>query len=539
MKNLINIFLLCVSFLSCDILRDGFFEVKSWTPGEGFYDSSAVQTVTLEFTLEPDKNSVERSFSLSEEGQTIAGHFTWQGRRMIFTPAAPLVPNRDYSVILKTEAHDNKGLSLDKQFEKVFTTRDGGTRPFLISTVPEENGIIEEKRGVVTLVFSVPLLRNSLQNLSFTPSISGVWALNDGESEAYFTPSEDWANDRAYRLVIPSSLLSIKEMEAGRSNTLHFSVGTDHEPPELLAVSALNTDGDAAFTLAVIKTNAVNGAPSGDEAAVENSGWEKEYRICFVFSEPVDGASVASALSCDPSLGFISETPPGYSDTWCFRFSPPPVYGELYTVSLRQTVRDGSGNTMEKNVRIYIRADGEYSKPPVLRGMRFLKKRGLPVEPVVSDDEPLDDDPIDQNDEPLTLPDELITFSPDVLFANFPVDSGYYLFDKAVDTWIELYFETATGASVDLISLMEKFKCNVTNGAITFSPRLVRDKDFSVEEPSPGWEDYCRVEIRGVLTNHPYMGTVTFEVGAGLKDNEGNKSAEASRILLNISGENR
>jgi hypothetical protein len=504
---LFSIFLLCVSSMSCDILRDGFFEVKSWTPGEGFHDSSTVQTVTLEFTLEPDKNSVERSFSLSEDGQTTAGHFAWEGRRMIFTPAVPLVPNRDYSVILKTEAHDDKGLSLDRQFETVFTTRDGGMRPFLISTVPEENGIIGEKRGIVTLVFSGPLLRNSLQNFSFTPSISGVWALNDGESEACFTPSEDWANDRAYRLAIPSSLLSIKELEAGRSNALHFSVGTDHEPPELLAVSAIDDNGETALTLAVIKTNAVNGAPSGDEAVVENSGWEKDYRICFVFSEPVDGASVASALSCEPSLGFISETPPGYSDTWYFRFSNQPVYGELYTVSLRQTIRDGSGNTMEKNIRIYIRADGEYSKPPVLRGMRFPKNPGLS--------------------------NNLLTFSPDILFADFPIESDYYLFDKGIDTWMELYFETAPGASVNLISLMDKFKCGITNGAINFSPRSMHDTDFTIEEPVPGWEDYCRVEIRGTLTNHPFSGTVTLEVGAGLKDNAGNKSAEAARILLN------
>jgi len=506
MKHLHIIFLLCVSLLSCDILRNGFFEVKSWSPGDGFHDSNSVQTVTLEFSLEPDKNSVERSFSLSENGQNLAGHFSWQGRLMIFTPSSPLAPNKDYSVTLKTDAHDDKGLSLERQFEKVFTTRETGERPYLIGTAPEEGGIIEEKRGVVTLVFSGQLLRNSLQSLSFFPSVSGVWALNEDGGSASFTPSEDWANGRAYRLVIPSSLLSVKELEAGRSSTLHFSVGTDHEPPELLTVSALNNNGETALVLAFIETNAVNGAIAADVAAVENTGWEKPYRICFVFSEPVDSASVASALSCEPSLGFVSETPPGYSDTCIYRFSEPPVYGTLYAVSLRQTVRDSSGNTMGKNARMFIRADGEYSKPPFLRGMRF------PKAPALSE--------------------ELINFSPEILFADFPVESEYYLFDKGTETWIELYFETASGASVDLVSLMDRFKCNVTNGALHFSPRSISDTAFTVEAPVSGWDDYCRIEIRGVLTNHPYMGMVTFEVGSGFKDSLGNLSAETSRILL-------
>jgi hypothetical protein len=506
MKRLIIIYLLCFSFLSCDILRDGFFEVESWSPGDGFHDSSAIQTITLDFSLEPDRNSVERSFSLSEDGQTIAGHFAWLRRRMIFTPNAPLAANKDYGIILKTDAHDDKGLSLERQFEKVFTTRDGGTRPYLIGVQPEEGGIIEEKRGVVMLSFSAPLLRNSLQGLSFSPTVSGVWALDEGGCNSFFTPSEDWQNDRSYRLVIPSSLMSAKELEAGRSNTLHFSIGTDHTPPELLAVSALNANGDAALTLAAVETNAVNGAIAQGQAATENTGWEKNYRICFVFSEPVDGASVASALSCEPSLGFIPETPPGYNDTFIFRFSTEPVYKELYTVSLRQTVRDNSGNTMEKNLRWNIRADGEYSKPPVLRGMRFLK-----------------------NPE---LSDGLISFSTDILFADFPVESDFYLFEKGIETWIELYFETASGASVDLVSLMDKFKCSVTNGALHFSPRSMRDSSFTSDAPASGWEDYCRVEIRGVLTNHPYTGMVTFEVGTGLKDSLGNKSADTSRILL-------
>ena len=162
----IVVFLLFI--LSCDILRNGLFEVSGWNPGSGYHLPSSVE-IALAFSLEPDRNSVERAFSLSENGNVLAGHFSWKGNRMIFTPASPLVLNRDYLVVLKTDAHDTKGLNMERQFEGVFTTRNGAGRPLLLGTVPVDGGIIAETRGRVELLFSSPMNRSSLQNLSFSP----------------------------------------------------------------------------------------------------------------------------------------------------------------------------------------------------------------------------------------------------------------------------------------------------------------------------------------------------------------------------------
>jgi len=507
---------ICATLLSCDILRNGIFEVSSWSPGEGYHDPALTNKIALDFSLEPDRNSAERAFSLNEDGRSIAGHFSWQTNRMIFTPAVPLAVNKVYTIILKTEAQDIKGLSLERQFEVVFTTRYGGGRPALLAAVPEDGTVMQAERGTVELLFSGPLDRDSLQNLSFSPSISGVWNLEENQCRAVFTPSENWQNGRSYRLTIGAAVQSELEVEAGRGYMLHFVAGTDHEPPELLSASALDENGADAMILAV-----------AGETATENTGWERNYRLCLVFSEAVDTSSVSSALSCEPSLGLILETAPGYSDTVVYRFNDVPVYNSSYTISLRNSVKDMAGNTLETkdnteangtaetngntgaSLIYYIRADGENSRPPLLRGLRFPKTPGSSRS--VSD---------------------LITFTPELLFADFPVESGNYVFDRGVDTWIELYFETAPNASVDLLSLMDRFKFSATNGALSFSPRLMNNSSFSVEDPAPGWEDFCRVEIRGVLTNHPYTGMVTIEVGAGLRDSLGNKSAEALRVLL-------
>jgi len=503
----------CVSLLSCDILRNGIFEVSDWSPGKGYHDPALTRSIALDFSLEPDRNSAERAFSLSDGDRSIAGHFSWRTNRMIFTPAVPLAVNKVFTITLKTDAQDTKGLSLERQFEAVFTTRYGGGRPALLATVPEDGGILQAERGTVELLFSGPLDRNSLQNLSFSPSISGVWSIEENQCRAVFTPSENWQNDRAYRLNIAAAVQSAVELEAGRNYTLHFSAGTDHDPPELLSASALDENGAEARVLAI-----------AGETAAENTGWERNYRLRLVFSEEVDTASVSSALSCEPSLGLILETEPGYSDTVVYRFNDVPVYGASYTIVLRNSVKDRAGNTLETkrsteangntgaSLIWYIRADGENSMPPVLRGLRFPKVPGSSG--------------------------DLITFAPDRLFADFPVESGNYAFDRGVETWIELYFETVPNASVDLLSLMDRFRFSATNGALSFSPRLmispheIAGSSFSVGDPASGWDQFYRVEIRGVLTNHPYAGMVTVEVGAGLRDSLGNKSAEAFRFLL-------
>jgi hypothetical protein len=238
----------------------------------------------------------------------------------------------------------------------------------------------------------------------------------------------------------------------------------------------------------------------------ENNGWEKDYKIGLQFSKPVDSMSVVSALNCEPGLGMVSEMPPGYYDFISFRFSDTPSFDSSYIITLGKTVRDRYGNTIAEKILWRIKADGEKSKPPQLIGLRCPK-------------------------DPASLSDLLI-YRPEDIFDDFPIEGGNYSYDRGVNAWMELYFETAPGSALDLLSLMDRFRFSATNGALSFSPRSVAVSGFSVTNPVPLWENRYRVEIRGVMTNHPYTGMVTIEIGAGLTDNLGNKSAEAQRFLL-------
>jgi len=479
-----------VPVMSCDLLRDASFEVIAWSPGPGFHDED-ISELSLIFSLDPDRVSVERSFSLSENGSTVNGLFIWEGSKLIFRPHTPLGKNADYLITLKTDAQDRKGLSLERQFEAAFTTRPESARPLPLETIPPEGGILLGERDRVELLFSVPLARNSLTNLSFVPSIAGVWSLEGGGRRACFTPSESWTVDREYRLTLGSALASDTGLSAGREYTLHFSAGLDREAPALLFARGEDA-GAARITLS---------------ESAENAGWERKWKLALYFSEQVNLSSLSDALSCEPALGLVLDTAPGFSDTAVFSFSETPVYGTSFMLKLAKGVKDRAGNTSTTAGTWKIRADGINSKPPAFMGIR------IPLEPGEADEKPR-------------------VYSRADLLEDLPLSETFFPFDLAVPVWIELYFETAPAASPVLFSLMDRFTIGATNNALGFSPREFRVSGFTMTEAAAGWESMVRVELRGMLTNRPYMGMISFECGQGLEDSLGNISTESFRILL-------
>ncbi|MDR2047845.1 MAG: Ig-like domain-containing protein [Treponema sp.] len=487
-----------IFFPSCDLLRNGPFEVSGWSPGEGIHDPPP--SVSLWFSLEPDRSSVERSFSLTEDGTAVSGVFGWDASRLIFVPSAPLEKNRDYLIGLGTDAQDTGGLSLERRFEASFSTRPESARPVFLESFPPDCGILAGERETIRLVFSEAMDIASFGVFSFSPSVSGLWSLEDSGRGAVFTPQENWITGKNYRLTVDAEIKSEYGLGLGRQTIIHFSAGLDTECPRLVSASVPGGENSPPRFL---EADPGNGC--------ENSLWERDSRLEFVFSEPVDSASVVSALSCEPSPGFVLQSPPGYGDRHVLRPASAPAWGSSFVLELGNSVKDRSGNTLAEKYRYNIRADGPNSKPPSLAGIR------LPLVFAEADTDP-------------------VVYRPEDLFAPLSLESSVFPFDTETDFLIELYFDTAGGpldfAGIDPFSLMEKFGVSVTNNALVFSPREIKLSGFSVPEPVSGWETFSRAEIRGVLKNQPYGGMVTIQIAQGLADSFGNQSAEVFRILL-------
>jgi hypothetical protein len=483
-------------FCSCDILRDSPFEVTGWTPGAGYHSQTENLTVSLVLSHESDKSKTEDAFSLTRDSARVKGLFSWEGRRLIFRPLSPLEANRDYRITLETGAQDREGLSLENKFEASFTTRPPGARPRVLAVEPGWDGIMPENRGILRLTFSEPVTINSCTaSVSFSPSPGGSWRLEDEGRTAAFTPFEAWQTGVRYNLKIAANFSDALGRTLGEEFASRFSIGADQEEPYLLHAWVLNGEDRTELS-----------------QAGEYDEWESFHKLELEFSEPVDAGSVRNALAVEPSANLSMETEPGISGSVVFRFTEKPQWGNPFLFRLRSGVTDEAGNKSSVEYVYRIRAGGPLSKPPVLAGIR------LPMAPGESE----------------TEAGQPLIFFPDDLFENLPIgpEEGCFPYKTEIPVWLELYFDTAPDAVINPYSLMECFRVEATNNALSFSPRSVRDSDFTWPEKYGGWEMYERLEIQGFLTNMENSGIVTFHVGSGLEDSRGNSSARDYRISL-------
>ncbi|MCL2440264.1 MAG: Ig-like domain-containing protein [Treponema sp.] len=488
---------------SCDILRSSLFEVLSWSPGEGLHSEPEKITVSLNFSHEPNKESIERNFSLTGDGNLIRGTFRWELKKVIFTPLSPLNSNADYTINLLAGACNTSGLNMDKDFIRIFTTRAGNNRPFIDYCYPEMYEEIDNLRTEVRLVFSSSVPIKALyDNVSFVPSISGFWQLEENGRNAVFTPSEPWKQNCRYEIRVSSSFTDANGMNLRNDFISIFTTETDRENPELLFVYRVTNKNE--YHLLSLD----NGYAGIGQMQAENHGWEKDDKFLLVFSKPVDSISVKNCLTAENAPNLIIETPPGFNTEFLLKFENNPVYESRFILRIRQNIKDLSGNESKKEYIYRIFVNGKYSRPPELAGIR------MPMAPNNSFD------------------NELEYYDVNTVFQIIPISDVNYPSGESIKTWIELYFTTALDAEIDIFSLMELFRIETSNNVISFSPRQIKVSGFSAADPQDGLDNLLRIEISGILVNSTNFGIVNFIILPGLRDNLGNINNKQIRLPL-------
>jgi len=497
------ILLIIFLYNSCDILRISKFEIVSWTPGTGFHSEPENISVSIIFSHEPDRANIERNFSLAGNSVRIKGNFYWSRNRITFTPLTPLEKNTDYVITISAEAHDTKGLSLDKAFNGSFTTRQNEIRPVLISFYPAAFEEINDPYAEVKLYFSLPVSPVTLyNNVSFTPSMTGFWRLEDEDKLAVFASVEPWSRNTRYEIRISDSLSGNNGMTIGANFTSIFTSGTACELPYLVSASRILNNG------VIIDLNQDRDYSGVAEQPVENSSVEKDDKLLLVFSKPVDSTSVKNNIISEDGPGLILETSPGYKTDFIFKFQSIPVYESRFKIKIKSGIKDISGNETKEEYVYKIFVNGNFSRPPELAGIR------LPMAPYHEKDQ------------------KTVFYKSNSLFNEIPITDQFYPSGETIKTWIELYFITAENASINLFSLMDLFQIETSNNVISFSPRYVKQNNYAISEKESGYENYLRIEIEGEIKNTTNFGVIYFQIAAGLLDSLGNKNENLQRIPL-------
>lgn len=138
-------------FLSCSNFLIPALEVKNFN-----YDFSKI---SVEFSQNVRESSVQKSFSLTEDSQSINGTFYFNGCTVQFFPENGIQENYDYVFSITTDCEDEDYNSLSKKFVKEFSTRIDKTAPEVLSVTLENNANLAEKNIVIK--FSKPVDESS------------------------------------------------------------------------------------------------------------------------------------------------------------------------------------------------------------------------------------------------------------------------------------------------------------------------------------------------------------------------------------------
>jgi hypothetical protein len=304
-------------------------------------------------------------------------------------------------------------------------------------------------------------------------------------------------------MTISSKLQNTSGRQMGKNFVSRFYTNDDDTAPGLVSASAVDKDGNFVFELVEYAASA--GKTGG--MITENQLWENGYSIKLFFSEPVDTAKLKTILSIEPAPKFTIDAPPPYSALAIISFDENPDWKSRFTLILGAGIRDAAGNESSETKVFKIFLNGPHSKPPVFAGFTLFK-------------------------ESVGNPEKIASYTPANLFETLIINSDDFPYGKSVSAYLELYFETAGDAWIDVFSVMDLFRVESTNTALAFTPLLAVVSNFACEDNTQEFSGFSRMEIKGSLINYQRGGIVSFYIAPGLKDSFSNVNNEAMSIQL-------
>jgi hypothetical protein len=314
--------------------------------GEQYY---AGESVRMEFSIEPDREETERSLVLSEGGLSKTPVFSWEGRELSVRPAGGWKNGEHYRVSLEGRIHMQDGRGYTAALLRSFVYGEEGNEFTLVSSGMEA--------GCLVLQFSrTPRIVSFAGSFSLSPNTE---YFSDFLGETVrVEPKSPWQTNTRYTW-------TIRDMESADGYTMKreysdsFSGPADSEIPyplELCPVSKRLSPGSSHLWK--------RGTPL--EGNVENGEG-----IGFVFSKPMDQASVRSGISFYPAIKGYFEA----DGENAIIFFPEEDYRPQteYRISLSAAIKDSLGLGLFEERRYYFSSARTYLK---------IEKLSLDSEPV-------------------------------------------------------------------------------------------------------------------------------------------------------------
>jgi hypothetical protein len=292
------------------------------------------ETLDLVFSITPVKGETERNLILTEGGLSSGPVFTWEGRTLHVKPLTGWKKGEHYGISLEGKLPTEDGRTYTVQIARNFIYGLEGNEFTLTSSSVENDRLVFR--------FSkVPGATSFSGQFSLSPSVE--YFCDFLGNEIQILPKSPWQANTLYRW-------TIKGMESEDGYIMKREYSEVFSGPANLAVPR---------PLELCPVDRSLGPPYlWKRGTALNGNLQNTEGIGFVFSKPMDMASLRSGISFYPSVkGYFEE-----AGEDSIIFFPEEEYRleTEYRITISQTVKDSLGLSLFEEARYYFSSAHRY-----------------------------------------------------------------------------------------------------------------------------------------------------------------------------------
>jgi hypothetical protein len=289
--------------------------------------------IRIGFSREPDRGDAERQIKFYEKGAVAETVFVWEGTSLLVRPKKPWQKGQSYSLSLEGGLLMEDGGTYTVRLYRAFSYGGPEDSFELLSS-----SFAEDK---LTLVFSKPPLITSFNgNFSLSPGVEYLAEFFPDSSTVRVRPRDGWGIDVSYAWEV-KNMVSADGWLMRKESSGTFRGPQDTGLPLLLESCPVSFDKPPALWHRGLAL---------DGNLLEWQG------IGFIFSKPMDEASVKGGISFSPSLkGYFEKDG---EERFIFIPEEPYRLEQEYRILLGDTIKDRTGLSLFEPVQVFFTGAG-------------------------------------------------------------------------------------------------------------------------------------------------------------------------------------